>query len=128
MPRDRNKKDPLDEPDDLLAPEEDPKEDPGPAEPDATQFDDEPDEHETAPLHGEDALDDEAEPPASDVSEDDGLLAPGCLRRGHERSLAQQHPDDKTDRRAGHEASETIHGRTDQRTEQEPDPGHRESS
>jgi hypothetical protein len=80
MPRDRKRKDPLDEPDDLLAPEEDPPEDPPGdrhrAEPEPTQFDDEPDEHETVPLHSETVLDDEAEPPPSDVSDEDGLLAP----------------------------------------------------
>ena len=74
MPRDRKRKDPLDEPDDLLAPEENPDRDPDEAEGEPSRFDDEPDEHETVPLPGEDVLDDEAEPPASDLSEDEGLL------------------------------------------------------
>ena len=74
MPRDRKRKDPLDEPDDLLAPEEDPVGDPSEAEPESTRFDDEPDEHETVPLHSEGELDEEGEPPPSDLSDDERLL------------------------------------------------------
>ena len=74
MPRDRKRKDPLDEPDDLLAPEEDPDREPSEAEPEPSPFDDEPDEHETVPLHPDDVLDEEAEPPASDLSDDERLL------------------------------------------------------
>jgi hypothetical protein len=74
MPRDRKRKDPLDEPGDLLAPEEDPDREPSEAEPEPSRFDDEPDEHETVPLHPDDVLDDEAEPPPSDLSDDERLL------------------------------------------------------
>ena len=74
MPRDRKRKDPLDEPDDLLAPEEDPDRDPAEPEGEPSRFDDDPDEHETVPLHPEGELDDEAEPPPSDLSEDEKLL------------------------------------------------------
>jgi hypothetical protein len=78
MPRDRKRKDPLDEPDDLLAPEDTPPEkDPADAEPEPSPFDDEPDEHETVPLRSDDLLDEEAEPPPSDLSDDEGLLDDG---------------------------------------------------
>ena len=79
MPRDRKRKDPLDEPDDLLAPEENPDRDAGEPEPEATRFDDDPDEHETVPLHPDDVLDEEPEPPPSDLSDDEGLLDDGRL-------------------------------------------------
>ncbi len=64
----------------LLAPEEDLDRDPRDTEPEPTRFDDEPDEHETVPLHSEDVLDDEAEPPPSDLSDDSGLLDPEGLQ------------------------------------------------